>query len=127
MSARDNKNVGAVRALAPTRTPVGRGRRLISRRVRGAVVYLSYGAAAMAVAAGASLLADGTAAKRVVWVVTAVGFSVAAGIVHALAQPLTRRQPEPDRPPALVVVMPADRPETRSRYPAQHRSLPSPR
>lgn len=113
--------MGVVKALVPVGAPVGEGRRGISRFARNAVVYLSCGAAAMAVAAGASLLADGTAAKRVVWLVTAVGFSVVAGIVHAVAQPLTRRQTEFDRPVALVVVAPADRPEAESRYRSAHR------
>lgn len=115
-----------MKALVAAGAPDGRRRRF-SGRARSAVLYLSYGAAAMAVAAGASLLADGTAAKRVVWLVTGVGFSVAAGIVHAVAQPLTRRPPETDHPPVLVVV-PADRPEAQSRYrSAQSRRVPSPR
>jgi hypothetical protein len=119
-----------VKALAHTERSAGQGRQRTKQRARGAAVYLLYGAAATVAAGAGSLLVDRTAAKQVVWVVTALGFSVAAGIVHALRHPRTTVRSETDDAPATAApASPAGRPEgAASRYPAAPtRRVPSPR
>lgn len=119
-----------MKTLAHTERSAGEGRRRIRQRARGAGVYLLYGAAATVAAGAGSLLVDRTAAKQVVWVVTALGFSVVAGVVHALRHPRTTVRPETDDAPATAApATPAGRPEgTASRYSAAPtRRVPSPR